>query len=267
MSMDADADYSGSEVSEGGSDGGASTETSDANTALSEVSEASDANTALSDAGDGADTPMSESAPETTVSESTTEATETPPADNTEAKDAANTELTEHTDAENTPMQDNAESTSATEDAEHAAETDAGLTDAEKSDLKSETGWSDEVVDAIKSKDEAELYKEAGLRDEKVDGRSCLVRDDIDMDQRDYRGRTNQERIAQHLSPINRDGEVVELHHVGQKQDSPFAELTTGQHRQDGHYKILHDTTKESEIDRTAYATEKARHWEARARQ
>ena len=38
-----------------------------------------------------------------------------------------------------------------------------GLTTEEKEQLKAETGWSDEIVGAISSMEEAQIYKDAGL--------------------------------------------------------------------------------------------------------
>lgn len=92
-----------------------------------------------------------------------------------------------------------------------------------------------------------------------------MIRDDIDMDQKDELGRTNKERMANGLSPITKTGETVELHHIGQKADSPLAELTTQEHRGKGNDTILHDKQKPSEIDREAFKTEREEHWESRA--
>lgn len=67
------------------------------------------------------------------------------------------------------------------------------------------------------------------------------------------------------MSPINRDGKIIELHHIGQKSDSPFAELTSEEHRGKGNDKILHRKTIDSEINRIRYASEKSQHWTERA--
>lgn len=155
-----------------------------------------------------------------------------------------------------------AENTS--EDGE-ADEQQEGLTDEEKAEIKEETGWSDEIIDAIGSMEEYEIYKNAGLVEVEIDGKKCLVRNDIDWDQKDAMGRTNRERAEQGLSPINKDGKVIELHHIGQHADSPLAELTTEEHRGKGNDTILHNKTKESEIDRQAFSKERNEHWEARA--
>lgn len=143
----------------------------------------------------------------------------------------------------------------------------AGLTEEEKRELKEETGWSDEIIDSIGSKEEADIYKKAGLKEAEINGKKCLIREDIDMDQKDELGRTNKERMENGQPPITKNGETVELHHIGQKADSPLAELTTQEHRGKGNDTILHDKQKESEIDRTEFAKERENHWEARAEQ
>ena len=146
-------------------------------------------------------------------------------------------------------------------------EKNSELTSEEKKKIKEETGWSDETIDAIGSMEEYEVYKEAGLVEEEINGKKCLVRKDIDWEQKDSMGRTNKERVEQGLSPINKKGEVIELHHIGQHADSPLAELTQEEHRGKGNDTILHDKTKESEIDRQEFAEERSKHWEERAKQ
>lgn len=154
------------------------------------------------------------------------------------------------------------ENTSETDEAEENPE---GLTDEEKAKIKEETGWSDEIIDAIGSMEEYEIYKKAELVEAEINGKKCLIHTDIDWDQKDAMGRTNRERAEQGLSPINKDGKVIELHHIGQHSDSPLAELTTEEHRGKGNDTILHNKTKESEIDRQVFAKERNDHWEARA--
>ncbi|WP_338945615.1 HNH/ENDO VII family nuclease [Fusobacterium pseudoperiodonticum] len=142
-----------------------------------------------------------------------------------------------------------------------------GLTDEEKTKIKEETGWSDEIVDAIGSWKEYEIYKSANLVEAEIDGKKCLIRNDIDWNQKDEMGRTNKERAEQGLSPINKDGKIIELHHIGQHSNSPLAELTQEEHRGKGNDGILHDKTKESEINRQAFAEERSNHWSARAQE
>lgn len=142
---------------------------------------------------------------------------------------------------------------------------ESSLSDEEKQKIKDETGWSDEIIESIKSMKEYEIYKKAGLQEVEINGRKCLVRSDIDWEQKDSMGRTNKERAEAGLSPINKNGETIELHHIGQKNDGPLAELTPDEHRSKENYSVLHDTTKESEIDRNEFSNERSEHWKSRA--
>lgn len=167
--------------------------------------------------------------------------------------------MEENLEKEDADVENNSEADDSDENAKD------GLTDEEKAKIKEEAGWSDEIIDAIGSMEEYEIYKNAGLKEAEIGGKKCLIRNDIDWDQKDAMGRTNRERAEQGLSPINKDGKVIELHHIGQHADSPLAELTPEEHRGKGNDNILHDKTKESEIDRQAFAGERSEHWEARA--
>ena len=140
------------------------------------------------------------------------------------------------------------------------------LTDEEKQKIKEETGWSDGIVDYIRSMKEYEIYKNAGLEEKEINGKKCLIRSDIDLDQKDEKGRTNKERMEKGKPPLDKNGESIELHHIGQKSDSPFAELTKSEHIKNGNDTILHDKNKESEIDRLIqFKKEKSDHWKARS--
>ncbi|WP_313638303.1 HNH/ENDO VII family nuclease [Paenibacillus sp.] len=138
-------------------------------------------------------------------------------------------------------------------------------TEEEKLQCQIESGWPDSIVDATRSVEEYEVYKEAGLQESEVLGRPCLIRNDIDGDRIDSMGRTNKERMELGLSPLTSEGKPLELHHIGQKADSPLAELTMEEHRGKGNDRILHDKKIESEIDRNAFNIEKAEHWKNRA--
>lgn len=140
-----------------------------------------------------------------------------------------------------------------------------GLTDEEKKEIKEKTGWSDEIIDAIGSMEEAQIYMDAGLQEVEIAGKKCLIRSDIDMDQLDEDGISNRERMERGRPPLTKDGQEVELHHIGQKPDSPLAELTTQEHRGVGNDTILHDKNKESEIDRNEFAKDRKNHWKSRA--
>ena len=124
----------------------------------------------------------------------------------------------------------------------------------EKVVLKEETNWSDEVVNSIRTPEEANVYKNADLKD--VNGN--LQRTDIDWNAKipqdridrmrsmfgdevadKWQGKTNLDLIKEGKAPYGRDGEWINLHHVGQKADSPLAELTNTEHKT--YDSILHD--------------------------
>lgn len=141
-----------------------------------------------------------------------------------------------------------------------------GLTEDEKAQIMNETSWSKEVVDDIGSMKEYEVYKNIDLQESEINGKKCLTRSDIEWEQKDSMGRTNSERAGAGLSPINKDGEIIELHHIGQKSDGALAELTPEEHRGRDNYSILHDTQKESEINRVEFTRERSDYWNARAK-
>lgn len=135
----------------------------------------------------------------------------------------------------------------------------------ETKEVLSEEGYTDEVIESINSEEEAAIYQDAGLECQTVNGNDALINTEIDPDQTDALGDTNLGRMEKGKSPLDANGKPIELHHVGQRADSPLAELTHAQHMEGGNNTILHDTTKESEIDRSAFAKEREAHWKARA--
>lgn len=140
------------------------------------------------------------------------------------------------------------------------------LSEESKAELK-EQGYSESVIDSIGSEEEKNIYENSGVTPKEVNERDALVKNDIDLTKEDDFGRTNLERMKQGLAPLDKDGNPIELHHVGQKMDSPLAELTRDEHRGKGNDTILHNKQKESEINREDFAKERAEHWKARAEQ
>ena len=137
------------------------------------------------------------------------------------------------------------------------------LTDNERLKIFEESGWSKELISSFRWKEEVEVYKDQKLKEKQVDGRQVLQRGDIDPNFKDEQGITNKERMENGGAPIV-DGKPVELHHIGQKQDSPFAELTSSVHKEN--YRNLHDVPPQpSQIDRKSFAKEKADYWKKRA--
>lgn len=148
----------------------------------------------------------------------------------------------------------------------NAIQKEKSLSDEEKQKIKNDAGWSDEMIKEIGSMEEYIIYKQAGLQEAEINGKKCLIRSDIDWDQKDSMGRTNRERVEAGLSPINIHGEIIELHHIGQKNEGYFAELTPDEHRGKENFSILHDIKNESEIDQNKFAVERSEHWKQRCK-
>ncbi|MCW8157940.1 HNH/ENDO VII family nuclease [Stutzerimonas chloritidismutans] len=124
-----------------------------------------------------------------------------------------------------------------------------------------------EVLDAIGSEAEAKIYENANLEPAEVNGKDALIRTDIDYDQKDAMGTTNLDRMKSGRAPLDANGKPIELHHIGQKQESPLAELTSVEHRGNGNDNVLHNKQKESEINREDFDKERKDYWKARAEQ
>lgn len=143
-----------------------------------------------------------------------------------------------------------------------------GVSEEKRQELK-ELGWSDEVIGYIASDAEAEIYQKAGLVEVEINGKKALVRNDMDFEQKDEFGLSNKERMESGHSPINKNGEVIVLHHIGQKPDSPLAELTKSEHMGNGNDTILHDKSKSSEVHNSenegTWRKERNEHWKSRA--
>lgn len=168
------------------------------------------------------------------------------------------------------PSNENSQKTETTDDKD-ASESEA---DAETigTEINEKSDYSDEVNEKISSVEELEVYQKANLKEENVDGRTCLVRDDIDMDYVDPKsGMTNQELMEKGRAPYDaKTGERIELHHIGQDYDSPLAELTENSEHGD-YYSALH--TKEGESWRNDSLknnhynnVERPDHWKSRVK-
>lgn len=137
----------------------------------------------------------------------------------------------------------------------------AGLTDPQKAEIKKQSGWSDGLVDFIRSADEARLYMKFDLQEYTINDRLCLIPRGLDMDQVDSEGMTNRQRMAEGKPPKGSDGKSYEVHHIGQQMDSPLAVLTHKQHHAKGIDAVLHNKKRATEIDRNIFRKEKKRLW------
>lgn len=257
-----DADMS-SEVSE------STTDSEDATTELYEETDASDSSELSEDLMDETD---AEDDIELEDASDVAEASE-----NDDLQDIETTEDTDVTeesdedeDSDETEDTDGDEESDETEDSEGIeSEADA---EAVREEINEKSDYSDEVTEKISSVEELEVYQKAGLKEENVDGRTCLVRDEIDMDYVDPKsGMTNQELMERGRAPYDaKTGERIELHHIGQDYDSPLAELTEDTEHGE-YYSALHSKEGESWRSDSQKSNhynnvERPGHWKARAK-
>lgn len=125
--------------------------------------------------------------------------------------------------------------------------------------VQEQTGWSNDIANFVESPNALKVYRDAGLLETDIGGKRALIRNDINWRQTDEFGRTNLQRIDKGLSPISKNGQTIELHHMSQKSDAPLAELTPAEHKKMPH------SIRESEIDRNKWPAEKKNYWKARA--
>ncbi len=144
---------------------------------------------------------------------------------------------------------------------------DINIAKDEQGKIEKKSPYSENVNENISSEEELDIYTDAGLEENQVGDQKALTRDDIDIEQMDEDGQTNLERMEKGKPPLDKDGKPIELHHIGQKPDSPLAELKQNEHRGLGNDSVLHDKTQDSKIDRQEFNKEKSDYWKARAEQ
>lgn len=143
----------------------------------------------------------------------------------------------------------------------------AGLTDPQKAEIKKQSGWSDGLVDFIRSADEARLYMKFDLQEYTINDRLCLIPRDLDLDTPDNSGKTNRERLRAGDPPLASNGCSYEVHHIGQEMDSPFAVVTFAQHRAKGVDAVLHNKKQRTKINRRVFDKQKTAMWRELLRQ
>lgn len=57
-----------------------------------------------------------------------------------------------------------------------------GLTEEERTKIKEENGWCDEVVDKIQNMEQYEILKDGGLIENEINGHECLIKEKIETD-------------------------------------------------------------------------------------
>lgn len=188
-------------------------------------------------------------------------------------EDSSESELVENS-SEKTEPAEKEDGSEAENDKEEKSDTSDSEVDSEavRAEINEKSEYSDEVNEKISSVEELEIYQNVNLKEENIDGRVCLVRDNIEMDYVDSKsGMTNQELMEKGRAPYDaKTGERIELHHIGQDFDSPLAELTEdSEHGQ--YYSALHTKEGESwrndsEKNNRYNNVERPGHWKARAK-
>lgn len=137
-----------------------------------------------------------------------------------------------------------------------------GLSMNEAAIIQRESGFPIEVIRQFHTMDEYQVFKEAGLTAKMVNGNLALIQAEINLDLVDDMGRTNLQRMAAGLSPLDENGLSYELHHIGQEANGTIAVLTQSQHDNIA----LHGFKDISVIDRNAFKQFRKKFWKEMAK-
>lgn len=137
-----------------------------------------------------------------------------------------------------------------------------GLTMNEAAKIQKETKWPLDIVKSLHSYDEFSIYKNAGLQPTRLSSGEWAFIREIDWNLVDSKGRTNVQRVSEWgLAPIDANGKSYDLHHVGQKADSPLAILTWDEHHSKGNYSILHYAEEGKNVADDVWKKQKNEFW------
>lgn len=135
----------------------------------------------------------------------------------------------------------------------------------QSTNLKYNKNLSPNVKKYMVNPNERSVYNNLDLKETKINNRRILRRENMyDINKIDSEGRTNLERMKQGLAPLDNNNRSIELHHIGQKMDSPLAELSYDEHKK--YFGDIHSNFTESEIDRAEFNKEKREYWKTLAK-
>ena len=146
--------------------------------------------------------------------------------------------------------------------------TQGGLTMSEVALIQVESNYPIELIMKFNSMEQYNIVKNAGHTSQMVNGKTALVRN-IDLNYIDeLTGKTNLQLMQDGKAPFDPTGQKYELHHIGQKKDSPLAILTQAEHRQNGNDTIWHTLTEgfENPSNDPSWKTIKEAFWKDYAR-
>lgn len=138
-----------------------------------------------------------------------------------------------------------------------------GLTMNEAALIQKESKWPLGAIKSLHSTAEYNIYKEAALVPTQLSDGSWAFLRQIDWDLVDDLGRTNAQRVAAGLAPVDSTGMSYELHHIGMRADSPLAILTNAEHHSKANYSILHWAEEGKDITDAAWSAQKKEFWNA----
>ena len=137
--------------------------------------------------------------------------------------------------------------------------------------IKQHSPFSDEINQSITDYEELFFYCSLELSEAMVTRRSLIRSIDPDLFVTSE-GKTNLELMKGGHPPYAYDAAdgIIELHHIGQNKDGPFAELTHSEHMMHGNNQKLHralgDSWRNDEKSETVFGKERSNHWRKRAK-
>ncbi len=134
-----------------------------------------------------------------------------------------------------------------------------GLTMNEVAVIQKESKYPLDVIGEIHNMDEYQALKVANAKPVMLNGKTALLRQDIDLKRVDEYGRTNLQRMQEGLAPLDSTGVPIELHHVGQSSNGTLITLTKAEHDNSA----LHGFKTTSEIDRNEFAKIRREFWKS----
>lgn len=141
--------------------------------------------------------------------------------------------------------------------------TKSGLTMNQAAIIQKSSKWPLDAIKNIHSMEEYNIYKEANLIPTKLADDELVLLRQIDWTLTDAYGRTNVQRVSANLAPIDATGTPFELHHIGQRADSPLAVLSWAEHHSSGNYSVLHYAEQGKDISDAAWNKQKQEVWKA----
>lgn len=136
-----------------------------------------------------------------------------------------------------------------------------GLTMNQAAAIQRESKWPLDAVKNLHSTAEYEIYKKAELIPKQRSDGTWIFWRDIDWNSIDTLGHTNVQRVEIGLAPVDTAGVPYELHHIGQKADSPLAILTNAEHHSSDNFRILHYANEGKNVADSVWSAQKREIW------